>query len=320
MVLKPCSWAGEASSPAASPGLVRVDARWGSFGLGPRGELRAGDDAIVVTASRGGRIGYGAAAASEAQLADGLEWIFRLSGELVHIGDVRAMWAFGRRRRATIAKLPAPWAALELALLDLFAQETGQSVGELVGEPGSDRPLPRTAVVSDEVGRDLEDLVGAAAQVGILDFTLCLSGNVQRDRARLDAIRMHVPQARVRVRCRGCFTTVKEAYAYLARFVRSFWAMDEVLPLSTHATELGQLCRTLGRPIVVADPSQVHLLSSRIPWVAELDLTRAGGLLRALELARSARALDRPIVLGTPTSTHPVEAEAYRILARVGLV
>jgi L-alanine-DL-glutamate epimerase-like enolase superfamily enzyme len=172
--------------------------------------------------------------------------------------------------------------------------------------------------VIDEVGRDLEDVVGAAAQAGIVDFSLRLCGNVHRDRARFDAIRTHVPQARVRVRCRDRFTAVKEAYGYLARFVRSFWAMEDVLPLATHERELAELCKALGRPIVISDPADVQVVTAqRIPWVAELDLARAGGLLRALELGRSAREVDRPAVLGTPTSTHPVEAEAFRILARM---
>jgi L-alanine-DL-glutamate epimerase-like enolase superfamily enzyme len=317
MVLKPCSPLANGSATTLSPALVRVDARWGSFGLGPAGELRAGDDAIVVTAQRGRRTGYGAAVAHDCPLGDGLEWIFRVSDELVRLTDVRAMWAFGRRRRATIGKVPSAWAAIELALLDLFAREARCSVAALVGEMASEGALPRTAVVTDEVGRDLEDVVAAAGEAGIVDFTLQLCGNVHRDRARLDAIRMHVPLARVRVRCRGLFRDVKRAYAYLGPLVRSFWAFDGVLPLATNERELAELCNALGRPLVLVDPGDVHLAASKkIPWVAELDLARAGGLLRALELARAAKAADRPVVLGTPTSTHPTEAEAYRVLAR----
>jgi L-alanine-DL-glutamate epimerase-like enolase superfamily enzyme len=301
-----CSQVDEDAAMPASPALVRVDARWAS-----------GDDAIVVTAMRAGRTGYGAATTGEAQLGDGLEWIFSASAELVQLTDVRALWAFSRRRRATIGRLPAAWAAVELALLDLFAREKGKGIGALLGETPSDRPLPRTAAITDEVGRDLEDAVAAAAHAGIVDFALRLCGNVHRDRARLDAIRIHVPQARVRVRCQGLFRGAKHARAYLRPSLRCLWAIEDAFPLATHARQLSALSRSLERPIVITDPADVHTVSSeRIRWVAELDLARAGGLLRAIELGRAARAAHRPVVLGTPTSTNPIETQAYRVLAQ----
>jgi L-alanine-DL-glutamate epimerase-like enolase superfamily enzyme len=302
---------------APAPALVRIDARWGSFRLGPQGDSRTEDDAIVVTAGRGDHTGYGAAAIGPAHLGDGLEWIYRLSGELVHLTDFRAVWAWSRRRRAAIGRQPASWAGVELALLDLFAQETGQGLAALVGEPESEGPLPRTTVVTDELGRDLEHLVAAAASVGIVDFALRLTGNLHRDRARLDAIRTHVPQARVRVRCGGVFGEARPAYAYLRRFVRCFWAIDG-LPLAGRVRAIANLTEALGRPIVVSDPADAHTaMTEPIPWVAELDLCRAGGLFRALELGRAARASGCRIGLGTPTSTHPTEAAAYRMLARL---
>ena len=303
-----------AATLVRAPALVRVDARWGHFGLGPDGELRAGADAIVVTSRRGRRTGYGAAATTEVELADGLEWIWRMSADLVRITDVRALWAFSRRRRATIAKLPGAWAAIELSLLDLFAQEKGHGIGGLLGEEPSDEPLPRMAMLTDEVGRDLEDAVLAADAAGIADFSVRLCGNVHRDRARFAAIRTHVPEARIRVQCEGMFETVKDAYGYLWRFAGAIWALDGVFA-PQRTKELAQLCEALECSVVITDPSHVCLMAAkRIPWVAELDLARAGGLLRALELAHAARSQRRPRVLGAPTSTHPREAEAYRIL------
>jgi L-Ala-D/L-Glu epimerase len=219
--------------------------------------------------------------------------------------------------RDVIDRNPAAWCAIELALLDLFARDRGQTVDQLLGLPIPSGPFHYTAVVGDNTPEAFEAAVSQYRKHGFLDFKIKLSGEVAADRCKLEVFqRIDVPALRVRVDANNVWENGDAAITFLRQLEYPLLAVEEPVGAGQYV-ELARISDALGCKIVLDESvvriEQVACLpppSSR--WIVNVRVSKLGGLLRSLAVVGEARARGMGVIVGA-------QVGETSLLTRVGL-
>jgi L-alanine-DL-glutamate epimerase-like enolase superfamily enzyme len=288
-------------------------------------------DSIWVEARRGETLGLGEGCprpyVTEETSASALEWLSAKQPELEReLTSFDALRTWVDVHAAELDLHNGAWCAVELALLDLFAREKGCTVEALLGVPETRDVLQYTAVVSDESGEALDKLLGRYLGVGFTDFKFKLSGEHAPDEAKLARFTQLKADApgpfRVRLDCNNAWGTEPErALAELKRLAsHDFFAVEEPLT-ARRAKDLSRLSTELGAAIVLDESlcrvSDVALYRG-LPgeWIANVKVSKAGGLLRALQLISAARSAGWKVIIGAQVAETSVLTRAGIIAAR----
>lgn len=277
---------------------------------------------IWVEASSDGLVGYGESCprpyvtsetteSARAFFADCRE---SLRQEIVDLDSLR-QWM--TTHVDAIDRNPAAWCALELALLDLLAKVTGQTVESLLSLPALSGPFRYTAVLGDSSEAAFAATAHAYQRLGFRDFKLKLSGDLERDRRKLALLDSADSTFRVRVDANNLWPDVRIAETYLRNLGRAFIGVEEPL-ISKRYAELSQLSKALGCPIILDESltasDQLRFLEGTADrWVINVRVSKMGGLLRALGVVSAARARGIPLVVGA-------QVGETSLLTRVALV
>lgn len=290
---------------------------------------RARGASLWVTASRGGHTGLGEGCPRDYVTGETPQscraflerWLPYASR---HLLDLEGLRAFVQEQRQELDQNPAAWCAVECALLDLFARESGQSVEALLGLPQPQGRYQYSAVVnSGALDASLSQIQRYAAH-GMTDFKIKLSGELEEDQARLRAIQaLPAPLApRTRLDANNLWAgQPQQARAYLeALGHQGLLGLEE--PLAPRAAQdLSWLSQELGLSIIL-DESCCRLadleLFAQTPgaWIANLKVSKVGGPLRALEMINALRGLGWPVILGAHVGETSVLVRAAQLVAR----
>lgn len=216
---------------------------------------------------------------------------------------------------------PAAFCALELAALDALARRAGVCVETLLGLPESGDPMRYSAVLG------LDGLAGTARRVlryrlaGFRDFKLKLSGDPRRDNGAIRAYRWLAPKgARLRADANNAWDRAEDCIAHIEALNAPLCAVEE--PLAPRDLEG---CRTIAAatqlPIILDESlttsRDLHALDADADrWIANLRVSKLGGLLRSIEVAQAARAMGMPVVIGAQVGETSVLTRAGIALAR----
>ena len=168
-----------------------------------------------------------------------------------------------------------------------------------------------TAVLGDDKKWKFTTLADQYLIRGFSDFKIKLNGNLERDREKLhileDLRRQHdVKELRIRFDANNLWKDrCDEAIAYLTALDGSAFALEE--PVGAHnAGDLSKLSMAMGLPIIL-DESLCTLddlsLYREVPgrFIANIKVSRVGGLIRALKLIEELKILGWPIIIGCHT-------------------
>jgi L-alanine-DL-glutamate epimerase-like enolase superfamily enzyme len=198
---------------------------------------------------------------------------------------------------------PAAWCAIELAILDAFAKDADQTVERLISLPELQGSFVYTAVVGDAAPEAFAAAVHQYRRFGFSDFKLKLSGHLERDRAKLAVMRgLDVPSLRVRVDANNLWRNADDAIQFLGSLEYPFFAIEEPLGLNQY----GQLasvadaleCRVILDESLLRADQVAALPEPRARWIANLRVSKMGGLLRSLGVVDAARAAGVGIIVG----------------------
>lgn len=274
-----------------------------------------------------GRIGHGEGCPREYVTGESLEstLAFVAASEQdcrARIGDVAALRTWVEGNRATIDAAPAAWSAIELALLDLFAQRNRATVEQLLGLPALAGSFRYTAVIGDGPTARFDAELVRYVQAGFRDFKIKLSGDLERDRAKVHSLRAaNVDAARVRADANNLWHDADAASTHLGGLDYPFVALEEPL----RANDLAGMAQLAGRfdCAIILDESAlrsaqlVALAAWPVRWIANLRISKMGGLLRALEFADAARAAGLRIVIGAHVGETSLLTRAALAVANV---
>ncbi len=197
---------------------------------------------------------------------------------------------------------PAAWCAIELAILDMLAQDRHQTVEKLLSRPPLLEEFQYTAVLGcnglEAFAKQLEQY----RQSGFQAFKVKVSGNLNEDKATIALFKSLGQKIVVRLDGNNIWEQPKQAVAYISALEYPFSALEEPLKPGDYAG-CEVIYNALGIPIIL-DESFLrveqfdHLEGNLEPWVINLRLSKMGGVLRSLLIAEKAEALNIPIVVG----------------------
>jgi L-alanine-DL-glutamate epimerase-like enolase superfamily enzyme len=285
---------------------------------------RSVTQSVLVTAtSEEGATGYGegcprdyVTGETEASAAAFFE---RHRADLVAgITSLATLESWCRDHEPDIDENPAAWCALELALLDLLARQGRQPVESLLGLPPLAGPFVYTAVLGAMGHEQFAATLARYRKVGLRDYKIKLSGDVDRDRANLAILRSAgIAAERVRADANNLWSDVSVARTYLKSLDYRFVAIEEPLQPRKFA-DLAKLAEALGTRIVLDESiarerELAGLPELPGPWIVNLRVSKMGGLLRSLAVARRCRALGVRLVVGA-------QVGETSLLTRVALI
>ncbi len=207
-----------------------------------------------------------------------------------------------------INRYPSAWCAMELALLDLFAREKNISVETLLGLEACNRSGRYTAVLG--YSEPWEFIVQADQYFirGITDFKIKIYGDLKKDQARLDVLadlsRQHgVSDLRIRLDANNFWSDrPEEAIRYIKSLHAPIFAIEEPIG-AQDASGISKVSTDTGLPVIldeslctIEDLEQYKNLPGR--FIANIKVSKVGGLIRALHLVDAIKQLNWPIIIG----------------------
>jgi L-alanine-DL-glutamate epimerase-like enolase superfamily enzyme/pimeloyl-ACP methyl ester carboxylesterase len=291
---------------------------------------RTHGESLWVEAARGAVRGYGEGCprsyVTGETRASCRQWIGTWQ-EAIQSGcvSIEALRAWLAEHTTAVDASPSAWCAIECALLDLFARERGQSVEALLGLAPPGRPHVYSAVLGNDESWKTRFLIDQYCILGLTDFKVKLEGALEVDRQKLHSIReltaWHgVTGHRVRVDANNLWSDSPErAQEYLRALDCDFFGVEE--PVRPRDVEShSRISVALGVPVILdeslctqADLERYDDAPGR--FIANLKVSRVGGVLRALGLVEALRARGWPIIIGAHVGETSVLTRAAMLVA-----
>jgi L-alanine-DL-glutamate epimerase-like enolase superfamily enzyme len=279
------------------------------------------DNVIVLAEAEAGLVGLGEGCpreyvtgeTRESALAALARW--RLDG--IETLDGRgALEAWAAEHAADVDANPSAFAAVELALLDVFARREGVSLERFLGVDET-AALPRVSAVygTGSNAKFWSQLVRFQLY-GMRDAKLKVSGDPARDRTRVRALARF---GRVRVDANNLWRSAAEACEALAAFGGAAWAAEEPLAARDFAGLATVAARA--RVKIVLDESATRLadldcIETGAHYILNARVSKHGGLLRTLAMIRAARARGLGVIVGAQVGETTILARAALVAAR----
>ena len=266
---------------------------------------RSETENIVCIAERDGLTGYGEGCprsyVTGETIASASEFLATHGDGLASdVDDLSGLRAWIDAHCQAIDANPAGFAAIEIALLDLFAKSAGLGIEALLGlSPPS--PIVVSSVFG-VTGRRAAMAIGAGYRMlGMTDAKVKLSRDAGADRARLAIIRrMLGPGARLRGDANNLFETAEQCIAHLDAAKAGFWAIEEPLAARDFAG-MHKVATEINTRIILDEsathPGDLGQIEGS-GWIVNLRVSKLGGLLRSLAMLRLARQRALGVILG----------------------
>jgi len=198
-----------------------------------------------------------------------------------------------------ISQNPAAFAAIEMALLDFLARRDKLSIEEYLGYSPLNTPMRYSAVLGDSSPIKTGIAAFAYAIVGLSDFKIKLNINVERDKLKLARLPQH---ATIRVDANNLWQEPEPCIEHISTIGRNIWAIEEPLAVGD-VSGMQKISQELGAAVILDESliniSQLGRYSGRPgSWVANIRVSKCGGLLRSIELAHAAQAQGMDVILG----------------------
>ncbi|HEU5272820.1 MAG TPA: enolase C-terminal domain-like protein, partial [Xanthobacteraceae bacterium] len=212
-----------------------------------------------------------------------------------------------------IDRHPSAVCAMEMAVLDLLARRAGVAVEDLVGTPRLDRPLPVTAVYGSASAIAFHVQRWRFGRAGMGDAKLKLTGDPRRDAARARSL---ARRGRLRLDANNLWRDVRAAIAALAPLAPYAWAVEEpVAPRDWPG--MAAVAQATGLAIILdesfATPADLAPAPAGAQWIANLRVSKLGGVLRTLDAVAAARRCGMGMIVGA-------QVGETSLLARAGLL
>jgi len=217
------------------------------------------------------------------------------------VGTLDDLSALIASEATLIDRNPAAFGALEMAILDAMARAETLSIEALLSLPPIRNNARYTAVLGDS-GALTTGLQGwVYARAGFRDYKVKLGRDPARDARRFATL----PRgAQVRVDANNLHDHPDACCQHLSALNRSVWAIEEPLQPGD-VTGQAEVARRANLRIILDESltkqDDLHAYGEADPalrWIANIRVSKSGGILRSIALARAAQAMGMDIILG----------------------
>lgn len=271
-------------------------------------------ESIWIQAKRNGTEGYGEGCPRTYVAGDDLEssvkWVEEnFSSKKVTLETLDTLKKWIRDNSSLIDKYPSAWCAIEMALLDLFSRERSCNVEGLLGFDGYELRGRYTAVLGDDKKWKYTTLADKYLIRGFSDFKIKLNGNnLERDREKISILKdlcvQHgVNDLRIRLDANNLWKDrCDEAIEYIKALGGRIFAIEEPVG-ARNVNDISKVSTATGLPIILDESlctAEDLSLYKDVPgkFIANIKISRVGGLIRALRLIQELRRLGWPIIIG----------------------
>lgn len=220
---------------------------------------------------------------------------------LLKIDDYPSLLVWRENNISDIEKNPAAWCAIELAFLDLFAQESDQSINELIGEAFLPGELTYSAILGDSSPGVWEKLCDWHFENQMSNFKLKLNGDVLLDSDRINYILNKYSNAEIRVDANNMWGSFEEAVAYLNHLPKNINGVEEPLHFPDW-NGLSKLSRLISCPIIldehVCNISDLMKIENPNSKIVNLRVSKCGGLINSISMGKEALKLGMKVIVG----------------------
>ena len=275
---------------------------------------RRAQNLIVQVVGADGRIGWGEGCPRQyvtgETIESALEFIEQRAGawlaEITGVGPLRA-WI--KAHREEIDRNPAAFCALETAVLDLLGKTQKRSLEDILEVAKPVGEFRYTAVLSDLPAPVFRRQCGRYRRAGFVDFKVKLSGDLRRDQTKLRVLAN--PRARsaaaasgvrIRVDANNLWESTDDCVEHIGALGVEVLAVEEPLRPGDFngMLKVAEQCSTR----IVLDESLLRaehldsLSGDPANWIANIRVSKMGGIIRALEVARRAADLGVGVIVG----------------------
>ena len=271
-------------------------------------------ESIWVQAKRNGNIGYGEGCPRVYVAGDDLDASLNWVKGKFSVGNVNfetledlKQWAEGNKKE--IDNYPSAWCSVEMAVLDLLARERGCTVEKILGLDDGKLCGRYTAVLGDDKKWKYTTLVDKYLIRGLSDFKIKLSGTLERDIEKLDILeelsaQHNAKSLRIRFDANNLWKDrCDEAIKYTKMLGASqAFAMEEPVG-AKNAEDISKFSTATGLPVILDESlctiDDLVLYKNREgKFIANIKVSRVGGLVRALEMIEELKKLGWSVIIG----------------------
>lgn len=270
-------------------------------------------ESVWVRATRNGYSGYGEgcprAYVAGDELDSSVRWVNdNFSNGKADFGNLSDLKQWIERNAAAIDRYPSAWCAVEMALLDLLSREKGCNVEKLLGLDGCKLFGRCTAVLGDDKKWKYTTLADKYLIRGLADYKIKLNGNLERDREKLAvlddlAARHNIKEIRIRLDANNLWKDrCDEAIEYIKALGGRIFAIEEPVG-AKNAKDISKISLATGLPVILDESlctiDDLSLYINRPgKFIANIKISRVGGLIRALRLIEAVKKLGWPVIIG----------------------
>lgn len=234
-----------------------------------------------------------------------------------------AMLHWANANTVMIRRFPSAWCAVEMALLDLFAREKSQSVETLLNLQDAKRNSSYSAVVGIDSIQTCAGLAELYLKRNMADFKIKLNGHLDEDREKIDMIttlakKHQARNFRIRLDANNLWDGHTDgAIRYMKDLDREVFAVEEPVKAGD-VDAISRFSIETGYPVIL-DESLLSM--DDLEWfsispgsfIANVKISRVGGLVRAIQMIRALKQKNWPVIIGC----HVGESS---LLTRAGLI
>lgn len=236
------------------------------------------------------------------------------------IRDACELRAWVNSHASLVDRNPAAWCAIELAVIDFFARQTGQTSEAWLGLPETTGKFHYSAVLGDADVPAFSATFNRYREVGMADFKLKLSGDLRHDRNKMAVLAEAGPSiTRLRLDANNLWQHADAARDYLMALAAPAFAVEEPLAVTSRA-QLSQLAQALDMAIILDESlcriEDIEYFSSGTHWIPNLRVSKMGGVLRSLKFIEAAQACGMSIIVGAQVGETSLLSRAALTIAR----
>jgi len=213
--------------------------------------------------------------------------------------DLAAIQSWIDRHETQISKNPAAFAAMEQALLDMLARKAEKSIEGYLGYSSELGHVQYSAVLGDSSPMKTGLAALAYSMVGFTSFKIKLSTDLTRDQRKISWLPKH---AKIRVDANNLWHEADTCIEHIGSVRREIWGIEEPLAVGDIAG-MQRVSLKLNAAIILDESlvtqSQLdHYAKLPGRWIANIRVSKCGGLLRSIALANAAQAQGMDVILG----------------------
>jgi len=265
------------------------------------------DNLIVAVQSDCGKVGYGEGCPRSYVTGETVEtgraFIGKhrdeICGAVASAQDLRA-WIDSHRTE--IDDNPSAFCAVEIAILDLLGKVTGCSTEEVLDSAPLEGAFQYSAILGDAPFLAYRWQLGRYWRRGFRDFKIKVSGDLQRDRRKISALKRKAdPALRIRVDANNLWTSAEACSRHIADLGYRIFAVEE--PLQPRDLDGFRLVSENCSAKIILDESVTRrddLVGLEDPerWIVNIRVSKMGGVIRSLDIAQRAMQAGIGIVVG----------------------